>query len=154
VCEESEHYLWNLRDKIGSGATSDVYKAYNIESGEIVAVKVPKIPYILRNTRSTTEKKSDSRSGFQREIDFLRSINHENIVRFIDAERFISSNDSDASPIREVLFIEYCNGGSVADMLRLPVNRYGLSEDIIIHIMKDVNNALKYLHMNRIVSTD
>ncbi len=156
MCEASKNYLWNLGDKVGSGATSVVYKAYNMTTGEIVAAKVLKSKSILYDIRPTygndAEKKSDSRSIFDREVNFLRNINHDNIVRFIDTEIVISSNDSSAPRNREVLFIEYCNGGSVGDMLRLPANRYGLSEDIVIQIMKDVTNALKYLHMKKIVS--
>lgn len=154
MCEASQNYLWDLRDKVGSGATSNVYKAYHIETGVIVAAKVPKSKSILCKTQPTTGKKSDSRSVFQREIDFLRNVKHDNIVCFINTEIIISSNDSNVSPNREALFIEYCNGGSVGDMLRLPANRYGLSEDIIIQIMKDVTSALKYLHTKKIVSTD
>jgi serine/threonine protein kinase len=157
VCEASENYLWALGDKVGSGATSHVYKAYNITTGKIVAAKVSKIQSALYKIRPThqidAENKSDSRSIFDREINFLRNIDHDNIVRFIDTEIVISSNDSNAPLNREVIFIEYCNGGSVGDMLRLTANRYGLPEDIIMQIMKDVTNALKYLRMKNIVSS-
>lgn len=135
MCEASKNYLWDLGDKVGSGATSVVYRAYNMETGLIVAAKVSKI-----------------KSIHDKEVSILKNINHENIVRFIDSETVITSNDRYATPNSHVLFIEFCNGGSVGDMLRLPANRYGLSEDIVMQIMKDVTNALKYLRMQDIVS--
>ncbi len=156
MCEASQHYLWDLGDKVGSGATSDVYKAYHIETGEIVAAKVSKIRPVRSTIQPThgggAERNPNSSSIFDREVNFLRNANHDNIVRFIGTEVVTSTNDLYAIPNRDVLFIEYCNGGSVGDMLRLPANRYGLPEDMIIQIMKDVTNALKYLHMRNIVS--
>jgi serine/threonine protein kinase len=154
VHEASENHLWNLTDKLGNGATSDVFKAYNIITGEVVAAKVSKVLCNIRPTRrSDAEKKSDSHSIFDREINFLKNVNHENIVRFIGKSTVISSDNTNALPDREVLFIEYCNGGSVGDMLRLPANRYGLNENIIMQLVKDVISALKYLHRKTIVSS-
>ncbi len=145
MCEATENYLWDLTNKLGSGATSEVFKAYNIKTGETVAAKVSKVLSIVT-------RKTDSRSVIDREINFLKNVNHDNIVRFIGKEIVISSDNSNARPNREVLFIEYCNGGSVGDLLRLPANRYGLNEDIIMQLIKDVTNALKYLHRKQIVS--
>ncbi len=146
MCEASQNYLWHLGDKVGSGATSDVYKAYNIATGEIVAAKVSKLKPAPRNTRSANQ------SIFDREINLLKNAHHDNIVRFIGTEIVTTSNDPSAPPNREVLFLEFCNAGSVGDILRLPANRYGLPEDSVTQIMKDVTSALKYLHQKKIVS--
>ncbi len=150
MCEASENYLWHLLDKVGSGATSDVFKAYNTKTGEIVAAKVSKLKVAPRNIRSANQ--NDVQSVFEREINFLKDIHHDNIVRFIGTEIVTTSNDSSEPPNREVLFLEFCNGGSVGDILRLPANRYGLPEYSVIQIMKDVTSALKYLHQKKIVS--
>jgi serine/threonine protein kinase len=149
VVESSKNYLWDLRDKIGSDATSDVYKARNFTTGEVVLAKVSKLPPVLSNIQSTDKTTVEKTSIFDREI---KNINHDNIVRFIDTELVIYSDNSNALLNQEVLFIEYCNGGTVGDILRLPANRYGLTEDIIMQIMKDIINAIKYLHNKNIVS--
>lgn len=128
MCEETQNFLWDLRDKISAGERYDVYKAYDKGNEEPVAAKVSATQLI-----------------FNQELDFFRKIKHENIVRFITTENVITTNS-------QVLFFEYCNGSSVGDLLRLPANRYGLSEDIIIQIMKDVTNGLKYLHQIDIVN--
>ena len=146
VCEASDHFLWHLGDRAGSGATSDVYKAYNKETGEIVAAKVSKLKSSPQNIRSA------SQSIFAREINFLKDVDHNNIVRFIGVEIVTKTNDSHTPGNREVLFLEFCNAGSVGDILRLPVNRYGLPEDSVTQIMKDVTSALKYLRQKSIVS--
>ncbi len=149
MAEASKNYLWDLRDKIGSSATSDIYKAWNLTTGELVVAKVSKLTSVLSNIQSTDKTNVEKTSIFDREI---QNINHDNIVRFIGTELVIFSDNSNALSNQEVLFIEYCNGGTVGDMLRLPVNRYGLTEDIIMQIMKDIINAIKYLHSKNIVS--
>jgi serine/threonine protein kinase len=156
VCDKSDKFLWDHRDKVGSGATSDVYKAYNIATGEIVAAKVSKLVprprYIPTMNRTDGEQTNDPPSVFDRERNVLKNADHRNIIRFIDIERVSKSDNPYALPGPEVLIIEYCNGGSVGDMLQLPANRYGLSEEIIMVVMKDVILALKYLHSKQIVS--
>ncbi|CAF3595707.1 unnamed protein product [Adineta steineri] len=146
----TKNYLWDVGDKVGSSTTSDVYKACNITTREQVIAKVPKLTSLLFNIefshRTDNEDKDYSHSIFVENVDFLKNINHDNIARFIGTEIITSSDNSNGFPNQEILFFEYCNGGSVHDMLQLPANVYGLPEDIIIQIMKDIINALKYLH--------
>lgn len=153
VVEASEHYLWQLGDRVGSGATSDVYKAYDISSGEIVAAKVSKVRSAPRVSpgKSSDGRLTNSQSIFDHEIHVLQNLEHKNIVRYIGVEFVTKTNDSYSTANREVLFLEFCNGGSLGDILRLPENRYGLPEEIVRQIMDNVTSALKYLHQKNIV---
>jgi serine/threonine protein kinase len=146
MCEETNNYLWATQDILGHGATSQVYKAYNKTTGELVAAKVYQVS---SNTRSPYDgqqnypREKDFRPILDREMDILKAADHENIVRYIALEPVVSS---DSTANREALLIEYCNGGSLHNVLELPENRYGLMEDNFMLVFKHLTNALKYLH--------
>jgi len=148
MCEETKNYLWALQDILGHGTTSQVYKAYNKSTGELVAAKVYQVS---SNSRSPQEdekinQNKDYRRILERELDILKAADHENIVRYIALEGVISSDALQSSDNREALLIEYCNGGSLNNVLELPENRYGLPEDDFMLVFRHLTNGLKYLH--------
>lgn len=154
MCEASTSYVWNLDDRLGSGATSYVYKAYNMKQGTLVAAKVSKVE--RRGAHLIRMSPDDPRppSIFDREIKFLKDIDHPNIIRFIGLETVSLRNDTPLTQSREVLFLEFCNGGSLTDVLQRPANRFGLPENTILQIMKDVTSGLKYLYQYKIIHRD
>lgn len=150
MCEETKNYLWATQDVLGHGATSQVFKAYNKSTGELVAAKVYQVASNSRlhyGGQQNYGREKDFRPILDREMDILKDANHENIVRYIDVEPVISSDSSTQSlGNREALLIEYCNGGSLHSVLELPENRYGLMEDDFMLLFRHLTNALKYLH--------
>jgi serine/threonine protein kinase len=149
MCEETQNHLWAVQDILGHGATSQVYKAYNKTTGELVAAKVYQVASDLRSPQSGPQngpRERDFRPILDREMDILRAADHENIVRYIALEPVIPSETSTPLGNREALLIEYCNGGSLHNVLELPENRYGLMEDDFMLLFKHLTNALKYLH--------
>ncbi len=147
MCEETTHHLWAIEDILGHGATSQVYKAYNKTTGELVAAKVYQISTNLRAADGGNQiREKDFRPMLNREMDVLKAADHENIVRYIALESVISSDSAQSSGNRQALFIEYCNGGSLHDALESPDNRYGLMEDDFMLVFRHLTNALKYLH--------
>ncbi len=148
MCEETKNYLWALQDILGHGATSQVYKAYNKTTGELVAAKVYQASSNSRSVQGDGKgnQNKDYRPILERELDILKSADHENIVRYIALEGVISSDALPVSDNREALLIEYCNGGSLHNVLELPENRYGLTEDDFMLVFRHLTNALKYLH--------
>jgi len=149
MCEETKNYLWATQDILGHGATSQVYKAYNKTTGELVAAKVYQTASTLRSPQGgnqNTARERDFRPILDREMDILKAADHENIVRYIALEPVIPSDASQSLANREALLIEYCNGGSLHNVLELPENRYGLMEDDFMLVFKHLTNALKYLH--------
>ena len=150
MCEDTQNYLWALQDILGHGATSQVYKAYNKTTGELVATKVYQVASNSRSDPRAHHNK-DHRPLLERELEILKAAEHENIVRYIALERVITSDATAAADNREALLIEYCNGGSLHNVLELPENRYGLSEDDFMLVFRHLTNALKYLHDKRTV---
>jgi len=149
MCEETKNYLWALQDILGHGATSQVYKAYSKSTDEIVAAKVYQVSSNLRSPyggQQNYPRERDFRPILDRELDILKVADHENIVRYIALEPVISSDASTSLDNREALLIEYCNGGSLHNVLESPENRYGLSEDEFMLVFRHLTNALKYLH--------
>jgi len=154
MCEETRNHLWALQDILGHGATSQVYKAYNKSTGELVAAKVYQVSSSTRSPYGDEKvnQNRDFRPILDRELDILKSADHENIVRYIALEPVISSDSSQSLNNREALLIEYCNGGSLNNVLELPENRYGLIEDDFMLVFRHLTNALKYLHNKNTVT--
>jgi serine/threonine protein kinase len=149
MCEETQNYLWATQDILGHGATSQVYKAYNKTTGELVAAKVYQVSPNVRSIHGGHQnypREKDFRPILDREMDILKAADDKNIVRYIGLEPVISSDSSPSLGNREALLIEYCNGGSLHNVLELPENRYGLMEDDFMLVFKHLTNALKYLH--------
>jgi inhibitor of nuclear factor kappa-B kinase subunit epsilon len=151
MCEETKHYLWALQDVLGHGATSQVYKAYDKGTGELVAAKVYRV---FSNNRSAPNAMQDRdyRPILERELDILKATDHQNIIRYIALEPVTSSDSTEATADRQALMIEYCNGGSLTHVLDLPENRFGLLDDDFMLVFRHLTNALKYLHDKRTVS--
>lgn len=144
MCEETQNYLWAKQDILGHGATSQVFKAYNKATGELVAAKVYQSLSNSRSQYGGNTRDKDFRPILDREMDVLKETDHENIIRYIALEQV---KPSDLGPNgREALFIEYCNGGSLHNVLEAPENRYGLREDEFMLVFKHLTNAIRYLH--------
>jgi serine/threonine protein kinase len=157
MCEETTNYLWATQDILGHGATSQVYKAYNKSTGELVAAKVYQVSPNIRSPYGAPQnypREKDFRPILAHEMDILKDANHENIVRYIALEPVISSDSAQSLGNREALLIEYCNGGSLHNVLELPENRYGLMEDDFMLLFKHLTNSLKYLHDKNTVSKE
>ncbi|CAF3436135.1 unnamed protein product [Rotaria socialis] len=155
MCEETTNYLWAVQDILGHGATSSVYKAYNKSTGELVAAKVYQVSSSARTPGGEKENRNrDYRPILDHELDILKSTDHPNIVRYIALEPVVPLEPSRAPADREALFIEYCNGGSLNNVLELPENRYGLMEDEFMLVFKQITNALKYLHTKNTIHRD
>ena len=153
MCEETRNYLWATQDILGHGATSQVYKAYNKTTGELVAAKVYQVASNQRGVYQNQPRERDFRPILEREMDILQGTNHENIVRYINLEPVTSSDTPGVTPgTREALLLEYCNGGSLHNVLELPENRYGLCEDDFMLLFRHLTNALRYLHDKNTVS--
>ncbi|CAF1068442.1 unnamed protein product [Rotaria sordida] len=156
MCEETTNYLWAEQDVLGRGATSQVYKAYNKTTGESVAAKVYPVSSDQRSQygrNANQAQPKDFRRILDREMEILKATNHENIIRYIGVEP-VKSLDSSSMGTREALFIEYCNGGSLHNVLELPENRYGLIDDEFMLVFRHLINALQYLHDKNTIHRD
>ena len=81
------------------------------------------------------------------EIAILKDINHPNIVKLYEVKE---------TPQYFYLVTEYCNGGSLSDLLEdyIDKNNNAFPEKIVQYLMKQIVEALKYLHAKRILHRD
>lgn len=121
-----------IRGIIGQGGISVVYKAQDLPTGQIVAVKTLK------------ESNPDVSYRFSKEIETLSKLNHKNIVRAIES---ISCSDG-----RVYLIMEHIKGISLQEL----VKQYGRAEhpEIIASILTQVCDGLGHAHEHKIVHRD
>ena len=81
------------------------------------------------------------------EIRILKYVNHPNIVKFIDLKKSMN---------HWYLVTEFVNGGSLTSNLKkyMQMYRRPFTEDIVQHIMRQIVDALRYLHFNKIIHRD
>ncbi|XP_060598323.1 serine/threonine-protein kinase TBK1-like isoform X3 [Ruditapes philippinarum] len=125
--QQTENYIWNTADALGKGATAVVYFGRHKDSGDVCAVKVFH-ERIARHMFSTR----------QREIETLRSLRHENIVKLIALETETVTGN-------EVLVMEYCSGGSLYTMLEQPQYAYGFPETEFLLFLRHLADGMRYL---------
>ena len=87
---------------------------------------------------------SKAKKYLDNEISILKSINHPNIVKLIEIK--------DTSKYCYIV-TEFCNGGSLSNCLEKyqEKNNVAFPEEIVQYIMKQVINAVKYLHQKKIM---
>lgn len=111
--------------EIGSGGFGSVDKVYDNARKDLCAIK--KIP------------NSQSSDQLLREITFLQKLKHQNIITF-----------NEAFNVNDDLWIsmEYCPYGCIANYKDI------MTETLVLCIIRDVANALQYLHSNDIIHSD
>ncbi|TYG90485.1 hypothetical protein ES288_A12G185900v1 [Gossypium darwinii] len=124
VTREDPSTKYELLNELGKGSYGAVYKARDIRTSELVAIKVLSL--------------SEGEQGYEEirgEIEMLQQCSHPNVVRYL------GSYQGD-----EYLWIvmEYCGGGSVADLIH--VTEEPLEEYQIAYICREALKGLEYLH--------
>eukprot|EP00026_Physarum_polycephalum_P013127 Phypoly_transcript_13499.p1 GENE.Phypoly_transcript_13499~~Phypoly_transcript_13499.p1 ORF type:complete len:187 (+),score=17.56 Phypoly_transcript_13499:35-595(+) len=123
---------YQVGDSIGHGAFGKVYRALNVETGDFIAIKQIEKAVI----------QAEHLPGVLRECELLRTLNHPNIVTFID------SHETD-----EYLFyvMEYVEGGSISKL----VKKFGpFPESLLAHYISQVLKGLQYLHSQGVIHRD
>lgn len=137
--EQSGPSRWIKGTVIGSGSFGTVYLGMNSITGELMAVKQVELP---TGNKDTEQKKLTMIDALQREMNFLREMQHENIVQYL-------GSNSEGNYLN--IFLEYVPGGSVATML----SNYGAFEESLIrNFVRQILHGLKYLHDRSIIHRD
>ncbi|CAK9142429.1 unnamed protein product [Ilex paraguariensis] len=124
VTREDPSTKYDLLHELGKGSYGAVYKARDLRTSELVAIKVISL--------------SEGEEGYEEirgEIEMLQQCSHPNVVRYLGSYQG-----------EEYLWIvmEYCGGGSVADLMN--VTEEALEEYQIAYICREALKGLSYLH--------
>ncbi|XP_054645788.1 calcium/calmodulin-dependent protein kinase type IV [Dunckerocampus dactyliophorus] len=120
--------FYNLSSELGRGATSIVYRCEEKEK---------KKPYAVKVLKKTIDKKI-----VRTEIGVLLRLSHPNIIQLKE----IFETDTDIS-----LVLELVTGGELFDRI---VERGYYSERDAAHVIKQILEAVAYLHENGVVHRD
>ncbi|XP_073022170.1 serine/threonine-protein kinase 1 isoform X2 [Primulina eburnea] len=124
MTREDPSTKYELLHELGKGSYGAVYKARDIRTSELVAIKVISL--------------SEGEEGYEEirgEIEMLQQCSDPNVVRYLGSYQG-----------EEYLWIvmEYCGGGSVADLMN--VTDEPLEEYQIAYICREALKGLSYLH--------
>lgn len=128
------HKRYLLSDKIGEGAFSSVYKAYDSKESRYLAIKII----------NKSNMKQEQINSTLKEIAIMRQLDHPNIVNLYNYQ-----NSSDSKYC--FLFLEFISGGEIFNQI---IKYTYFSENLTRHILRQVAFAVKYLHDNGIVHRD
>lgn len=132
-----------LQELIGKGSFGRVYKASDLNSNRVVAVKIIDI----EESDTLNPKLADTYSEFLKEINALKLLSEggaKNINHVLDA-----------LPVGQSMWMvtEHCAGGSVATLMK-PTAPGGLQEKWIIPILREVAEAMFWVHKAGIIHRD
>ena len=129
---------FSLGKCIGQGSFGEVYlttrKGYNkLYATKKVSKQKIELPSIKKH--------------FIDEIEILKTLNHKNIIKLETIRQ--SQNNF-------YIICEYYNGGGLYDCLKQYKKRYGrpFPENIVQHFMRQIIDALIYLHQRKIIHRD
>ena len=127
---EDPDKIYKILQKVGQGNYGSVYKIQNIKTGQILAAKICKI-------------ESNNSESFKREINMLKQCDSPYILKYYAS--YIKKN---------IIWIvlEFCDGGSLLDIMRITNEFY--SEKEIASIIKMVLKGLQFLHAQKKIHRD
>jgi len=134
---------YRLTELIGKGSFGRVYKANDVKTSNVVAVKIIDVD----ESDTLNPKQQDTYSEFLKEINALRLLSEsgaKNVNTVIEA-----------LPVGQAMWMvtEYCAGGSVATLMK-PTAPGGLQEKWIIPILREVAVAIHWVHKQGIIHRD
>ncbi|KAJ1662274.1 Suppressor of Sensor Kinase (SLN1) [Coemansia sp. RSA 1813] len=140
---------WQLGRYIGGGAFGAVYVGYNLDTGDLMAVKEIRFPARpldrvagIANANNTNHGPGDDVQGDQdnfgskivREMEIMSMMQHENIVTYYGIE---------VHREKVYLFMELCTKGSLAQLIK---DQGRLDEETVQLYVTQMLRGLQYLH--------
>lgn len=135
-CHDNQKPVQWIRGKfIGKGSFGRVYLAFNVATGEVIAVKQVEVGSKLNPNASEVE------DALYQEIAMLQDLDHDHIVQYLGYGR------DDSEGVVNI-FLEYVSGGSIASRLAL---HGGLEESVVRHFTRQICLGIAYLHSKNIL---
>ncbi|EKG02059.1 kinase, putative [Trypanosoma cruzi] len=124
--------------QLGRGGCGLVYKCFNLNTGQVVAVKE------VRLEESTD---GDRAEEMRSEFELLSRVSHPNIIRVIGCH---------VGKKHARLFLEWAAGGSLCDVMKAIDRSFasGLHEDLVQSYVRQILEALQCLHEHGIIHRD
>ena len=124
--------MYQIGEQIGRGAIGVVYKGLNVEDAKIVAIKQIALPNL----------REDEKKAIKMEINLLKKLKHENIVKYID---YIATEN------HLNIVLEFVDSGSLQSIIK----KFGpFPESLVAIYIKQVLTGLDYLHSQGVVHRD
>jgi serine/threonine protein kinase/ABC-type branched-subunit amino acid transport system substrate-binding protein len=126
-----------IDDYLGGGGFGHVYRGRQLSTGQKVAIKV------LLTERLASGRHQVEFARFDREVQFIASLHHPNIVRLIDSGKIGE----------EMLYmvLEYIDGQTLADII---ASQEKISLSVVTELMLQVLDALACAHEQGVVHRD
>ncbi|KAG5472661.1 hypothetical protein LSCM4_01982 [Leishmania orientalis] len=125
-----------LLDRVGRGTFGDVYRAQDLDSGNIIAVKEIIVPHDF------TKDVEKQLAALESEIRVMRRLHHPHVVTYLGAVR-------EGNSLR--IFMEFVGGGTVGNKV---ASVGGLSEEKTRDYTAQLLEGLEYLHVSHILHRD
>ncbi|CAK5036885.1 unnamed protein product [Meloidogyne enterolobii] len=132
---------FELSGKLGKGQFSEVLKAKNKMTGRMVAIKKIELD-LMKNKKA--------REDCRKEIDLLKQLQHENIIRY-----FCSFIVADQSKEYLMIVLELAEAGDLSRLLRTFKKNFRLlPERSIWKYFVQISRAIAYMHSRSIMHRD
>jgi serine/threonine protein kinase len=123
-------FCWVVGDILYESGNSTIYKAFNINDGNI---------FVVKKYNCVDGIKCDN---YINEVKIYKNLNHKNIIKYIYSEQINNYY---------FLYLEYIKGGSIKNL----IDQFGgFNESLIKIYTKQILEGLKYLHDNKIIHRD
>ncbi|XP_012579353.1 PREDICTED: inhibitor of nuclear factor kappa-B kinase subunit alpha isoform X3 [Condylura cristata] len=130
---------WEMRERLGTGGFGNVCLYQHRELDVKIAIKSCRLELSTKN-----------RERWCHEIQIMKKLNHENVVKACDVPEELNFLINDVP----LLAMEYCSGGDLRKLLNKPENCCGLKESQILSLLSDIGSGIRYLHENKIIHRD
>ena len=124
-----QHSKYKILDLVGRGQFGKVFAAFNRQTGRLVALK-------------ELNQKQLSTTNFLRELHFLVSLDHPNIVTCYALEHYQNNR---------YLVMDYCEGGTLRNLID-GSKQINLTQSLQLII--DILSGLKYAHSQGVIHRD
>jgi eukaryotic-like serine/threonine-protein kinase len=134
---------YELRERLGRGGMSEVWKAFDTQLQRYVAIK-------LLHADLQTDPEFITR--FTREARVIASLHHPNIVQIYD---FQTTNPSESNVPGAYMVMEYVEGQTLAQYIRTTsrVGKFPPAIDIV-HLFTSISKAIDYAHREGMIHRD